>query len=56
MSEKQWVRCPCCGGKTRLMITEHTVLKNLPLFCPKCKQETVIDVRQCRVTRSERSI
>lgn len=55
MNEKQWVRCPCCGGKTRLMIAETTVLKELPLFCPKCKQETVIDVKHFHVTLSKHS-
>ena len=39
-----WIRCPVCGNKTRDRIREDTVLKNYPLYCPKCKQETLIEV------------
>ncbi|MEY8335510.1 cysteine-rich KTR domain-containing protein [Lachnospiraceae bacterium 47-T17] len=35
-----WLLCPACGNKTRLKIREDTELKNFPLYCPKCKQET----------------
>jgi len=27
-------------------IRKDTELKNFPLFCPKCKQETLINVKQ----------
>lgn len=37
----QWILCPLCGNKTRNKIREDTVLKNYPLYCPKCRQETV---------------
>ena len=46
MSEEQWLLCPVCGNKTRLKIWEDTELKNFPLFCPKCKQETLINVKK----------
>ena len=39
-----WVHCPICGGKTRIKVTEKTVILNFPLFCPKCKQETIVDI------------
>uniref|UniRef100_UPI0040273902 cysteine-rich KTR domain-containing protein n=1 Tax=Gemmiger formicilis TaxID=745368 RepID=UPI0040273902 len=39
----QWILCPVCGCKTRLKIREDTVLENFPLYCPKCKHETLID-------------
>ena len=42
MKTTEWIRCPVCGGKTRDRIREDTVLKNYPLYCPKCKQETLI--------------
>ena len=29
--------CPICGNKTRNRIREDTVLKNDPLYCPKCR-------------------
>ena len=46
MGETQWIMCPVCGSKTRLRIRYDTVLERFPLYCPKCKQETLISVRQ----------
>ncbi len=46
----EWVRCPVCGNKTRLQIREDTELKNFPLYCPKCKQESLIDAKDLQVT------
>ena len=43
--EKQWVLCPCCGAKTRLQIFWETELKALPLFCPKCRRESIINAK-----------
>ena len=45
-----WVLCPACGSKTRDRIRENTILKNYPLYCPKCKQETLIDARNVQIT------
>lgn len=42
---KQWVLCPFCGSKTRLQIFQETELKAFPLFCPKCKQESIINAK-----------
>ncbi len=42
MKETEWIRCPACDSKTRDRIREDTVLKNDPLYCPKCKQENII--------------
>ena len=39
-----WLYCPVCGNKTRKRIREDTVLKNYPLYCPKCKRETLVEV------------
>ncbi|WP_300684230.1 cysteine-rich KTR domain-containing protein [uncultured Bilophila sp.] len=41
--------CPICGNKTRIKIRTDTELKNVPLFCPKCKQETLINVQKLNV-------
>ena len=46
----QWILCPLCGNKTRKKIREDTVLKNYPLYCPKCRQETLIEVENLQVT------
>lgn len=40
-----WVLCPICGGKTRTKIRPDTEAKNLIAFCPKCKRETVMDIK-----------
>lgn len=53
MSQKEkWVLCPLCGGKTRLRILQKTVLQNFPLFCPKCRRETVINARNFQIEKS----
>ena len=49
MKEK-WILCPVCGNKTRDRIREDTALKNYPLYCPKCKQETLIEVKSLQIT------
>ncbi|WP_456298291.1 cysteine-rich KTR domain-containing protein [Alkaliphilus flagellatus] len=46
----EWVMCPVCQNKTQLKIREDTILENFPLFCPKCKQETIITVRSLATT------
>ena len=48
--KNEWVLCPVCRNKTRSRIREDTVLINYPLFCPKCKQETLIQVKELKVT------
>lgn len=50
MIPTEWILCPICGNKTRDKIREDTELKNFPLFCPKCKQETIINVKQMNMT------
>jgi len=46
MIEMKWVICPVCKNKTGLKIRIDTILDNFPLYCPKCKQETLISVKQ----------
>lgn len=50
MDKSEWIFCPVCGNKTRLRIRGDTELKNFPLFCPKCKQETLINVKQLNMS------
>lgn len=50
MEKSQWIRCPVCGNKTRDRIRVDTVLRNYPLYCPKCKQETLIEAENLKVT------
>ena len=50
MHKIEWILCPLCGNKTRNKIREDTILKNYPLYCPKCKQEVLIEVKDLQVT------
>ena len=44
MMKENWILCPVCRSKTRIKAREDTVLKNFPLFCPKCKHETLVEI------------
>lgn len=50
MEYSKWIRCPVCGNKTRDKIRDDTILKNYPLYCPKCKQESLIEVKNLHMT------
>ncbi|WP_373276298.1 cysteine-rich KTR domain-containing protein [Clostridioides difficile] len=41
---------PICNNKTRIKIRVDTVLISFPLFCPKCKHETLINIKHGNVT------
>ena len=45
-----WLLCPICQNKTRIKLREDTELKNFPLYCPKCKQEVIINVTQLNIS------
>ena len=45
LKERHWVLCPLCGAKTRLQLLPETELKEFPLFCPKCKCESIINAK-----------
>ena len=46
----EWVYCPICKNKTRIKIRKDTELMNFPLFCPKCKQESIINIVNQKIT------
>lgn len=50
MEQTVFINCPACGNKTRDKIRPDTVMKNFPLFCPKCKQEFLIEVKELHIT------
>ena len=50
MKQETWLLCPICGSKTRLKVREDTILEKFPLYCPKCKHETLINVRQMNMS------
>ena len=41
----KWILCPVCKAKTRTQILDDTELKHFPLFCPKCKENFIINVK-----------
>lgn len=53
MVDKKWLLCPICNSKTRLKIRFDTELKNFPLYCPKCKQESLITIKNLKITLIE---
>jgi ribosomal protein L44E len=50
MLKENWILCPVCAKKTRVRIRENTILENFPLYCPKCKQETIISVKELNIS------
>ncbi len=50
MNQEKWLICPICGSKTRLKLRKDTILEKFPLYCPKCKQETLINVKQMNIS------
>lgn len=50
MEQAEWIYCPVCKNKTRDRLRMDTILINYPLYCPKCKQECLIDVKDLQIT------
>lgn len=50
MDDMKWIYCPVCQSKTRLKMWEKTELRFFPLFCPKCRRETLIHVTNQKIT------
>lgn len=48
--ESNWLLCPVCKSKTRIRLRVDTVLENFPLFCPKCEQEMLINVKKLNIS------
>ena len=49
MDKTEWIKCPICKNKTRNKIRQDTLMKNYPLFCPKCKNEVLIEIVDMKV-------
>lgn len=49
MEKYNWIFCPICGSKTRMKVRNDTEIRNFPLYCPKCKQENLINVKELKV-------
>lgn len=49
MIPEEWILCPVCGSKTRDKIRADTVLINYPLYCPKCKRNSLINAKKMKI-------
>lgn len=45
-----WIVCPKCNRNSRIKICSDTILINFPLYCPKCKQITLVNVKEFGIT------
>ena len=50
MIREEWILCPICGSKTRDRIRADTILINYPLYCPKCKRNSLITAKDMKIT------
>jgi len=50
MVKADWLLCPVCKNKTRIKLRSDTILVNFPLYCPKCKQETLVNVQELNMS------
>ncbi|MEQ7723038.1 MULTISPECIES: cysteine-rich KTR domain-containing protein [Lactobacillaceae] len=50
MDTINWLLCPICKSKTRIKLRKDTELKNFPLYCPKCKLETLVNIKELKTT------
>ncbi|MBE6968187.1 MAG: conjugal transfer protein [Ruminococcaceae bacterium] len=48
--ETLWLYWPICNSKTRTKVYKTTTLINFPLFCPKCKRETAINIVKLKMS------
>ncbi len=44
-----WLLCPLCKRKTKVKILPETVLLHFPLYCHRCKKESIISVVEDRM-------
>lgn len=51
MTQTTWLICPTCRSKTRIKIRFDTIIEHLPLYCPKCKQEQLVNVNHFTITQ-----
>ena len=48
--DSRFILCPHCKAKTRVKISQDTLLKNFPLYRPKCRKESVINAENYIIT------
>ncbi len=49
MMGQEWFLRSVCGNKTHGRIRENTIMKNNPLYCPKCKHESLVEAEGLQI-------
>lgn len=49
IEKSKWIFCPICKSKTRTKVCAVTILINFPLYCPKCKQESLVNIKKYKI-------
>ena len=49
----RFLPCLNCGTQTDTKVLPETVLVRYPLFCAKCRQETLVDVVKMKMVLSD---
>ena len=49
----RFLPCPICGTQSDTKVLPETVLVRYPLFCAKCRQETLVDVVKIKMVLSD---
>lgn len=47
--DTNWLLCPRCQNKTRVKVRKDTILEKFPLFCPKCKLDVIVNVKNLKL-------
>ena len=42
-----WITCPSCSKKL-LRVRPETEAENLPIWCPRCRQEIIVNIERDR--------
>ncbi|WP_230199382.1 cysteine-rich KTR domain-containing protein [Bacillus ndiopicus] len=50
IENSNWIYCPICNSKTRTKVCTDTILISFPLYCPKCKQESLVNIKKFKIT------
>ena len=50
-----WLMCPRCKRGKVLRVTEETVARNLPVFCRRCCQESIVNIERLSPCRKPTS-
>lgn len=49
-NKEHWIFVPRLRLQTRAPLLPDTVLRSFPLFCPKCRRESIINVQNYKVS------